>query len=217
MSSQTCLSTGDTPFNLRYEIMLSLNGQLLLEKAYSKIVYEELRDRMVTPPTAQLNFNAYFVYDTLEFKKIYNLPYRVILDTKTRESQYKLLNRCLVTNAFLTFLCKIGTIPSPACSLCGESDESIEHLFPSCHYSKNFWAAVIKWLDDHKVKIENLSGKDILFGIIGGEDEIFVNHILLPAKQYLYSCRQQRQDRLNIHPTLEFFIPILTLFSQLRQ
>ena len=30
----------------------------------------------------------------------------------------------------------------------------------------------------------------ILFGIIGREDEIFVNHILLLAKQYLYSCRQ---------------------------
>ena len=30
----------------------------------------------------------------------------------------------------------------------------------------------------------------IQFGIIGREDEIFVNHILLLAKQYLYSCRQ---------------------------
>ena len=62
-----------------------------------------------------------------ELEKIYSLPYRVaLLDTKTREFQYKLLNRCLVTN---TFLCKIGIIPSPACSLRGESDESLEHLF----------------------------------------------------------------------------------------
>ena len=91
-----------------------------------------------------------------------------------------------------TFLCKIGIISSPACSLCGESDESLEHLFLSCHYTKNFWSEVIKWLVDHKVKIENLSDKDILFGIIGCEDEIFVNHILLLAKQYLYSCRQNK-------------------------
>ena len=73
-----------------------------------------------------------------------------------------------------------------------ESDESLEHLFLSCHYTKNFWSEVIKWLVDHKVKIENLSDKDILFGIIGCEDEIFVNHILLLAKQYLYSCRQNK-------------------------
>ena len=122
-------------------------------------------------------------------KKIYSLPYCVALDTKTRELHYKLLNRCLVTNAFL---CKIGIIPSPACSLSGESDESLEHLFLSCHYSKNFWAEVIKWLEDHKVKIENLSKKDILFGIFGCEDEIFVNLILVLAKQYLYSCRQNK-------------------------
>ena len=121
-------------------------------------------------------------------KKNYRLPYRVALDTKTRESQYKLLNRCLGTN---TFLCKIGIIPSPSCSLCGELDESLEHLFLSCHYTKNFWSEVIKWLVDHKVKIENLSDKDILFGITGCEDEIFVNHILLVAKQY-HSCRQNK-------------------------
>ena len=86
----------------------------------------------------------------------------------------------------------IGIIPSPACSLCGESDESLEHLFLSCHYTENFWSEVIKWLVDHNVKIENLSDKDILFCIIGCENEIFVNHILLLAKQYLYSCRQSK-------------------------
>ena len=40
---KTCISTGDTPFNLRDEITLSLSGQVvLLEKVYSKIVYKEL-------------------------------------------------------------------------------------------------------------------------------------------------------------------------------
>ena len=109
------------PFNLSDEIKLSVSGQIvLLEKAYSKIVQKELRNRIDTPPTAKPKFNAHFVNDTLNWKKIYSLPYRVVLDTKTREFQYKLLNRCLnVTN---TFLCKIGIIPSPACSLCGESD-----------------------------------------------------------------------------------------------
>ena len=82
-------------------------------------------------------------------------------------------------------------IPSPACSLCGESNESLEHLFLSCHFTENFWSEVIKWLVDHKVKIENLSVKDILFGITGCEDEIFVNYILLVAKQ-LHSCRQNK-------------------------
>ena len=67
---KTCISTGDTPFNLRDEIKLRLSGQIvLLEKAYSKIVYKELRNRIVTPPTAKLKFDANFVNDTLNWKK----------------------------------------------------------------------------------------------------------------------------------------------------
>ena len=42
------------------------------------------------------------------------------------------------------------------------------------------------------VVVRSLSNKDILFGIIGCEDEIFVNHILLLVKHYLYSCRQNK-------------------------
>ena len=47
------------------------------------------------------------------YQEIYSLPFRTSLDTKSREFQYRLLNRCLVTNIFLN---KIGIIPSPACS-----------------------------------------------------------------------------------------------------
>ena len=69
-SLKSCIYTGDTPFNLRDEIKLRLSGQIvLLEKAYSKIVYKELRNRIVTPPTAKLKFDANFVNDTLNWKK----------------------------------------------------------------------------------------------------------------------------------------------------
>ena len=57
------------------------------------------------------------------------------------------------------------------------------NIFSCFHFTENFWSEVIKWLVDHKVKIENLSDKDILFGITRCEDEIFVNHVLLVAKQ----------------------------------
>ena len=40
---KTCISTGVKPLIVRDKIKLSLNGQIvLLEKAYSKIVYKEL-------------------------------------------------------------------------------------------------------------------------------------------------------------------------------
>ena len=50
--------------------------------------------------------------------------------------------------------------------------ESFEHFFISCHYSKNFWAEVIKWLDNQGVKIGQFSDKDLLFGILKCEDEL---------------------------------------------
>ena len=58
-----------------------------------------------------------------------------------------------------------------------------------CNYSKSFWTEVIKWLGDQGVKIQRLSLKDILFGVFSCEDELYVNHILLLARQYLHSCR----------------------------
>ena len=118
---------GNEPFNLHDEIKPSFNGKsVLLETVVSKTVYKELRNRIITPPTAQLNFNTLFINDDLEWKEIYSLPFRTSLNTKSREFQYKLLNRCLVTNSFLS---KIGIVSSPACSFCGEMSESFEHFF----------------------------------------------------------------------------------------
>ena len=116
------------------------------------------------------------------------MPFRATLDTKSREFQYKLLNRCLVTNSFLF---KVGLASTPACSFCGDMDESLEHLITSCHYSKNFWAGVIKWFHKQGIKIVNLFDKDIMLGIVGCNDELFVNHVLLVAKQYLHYCRKK--------------------------
>ena len=54
----TFASTADEPFNLKNEIKLSLNDKnVLIETVISKTVYKELRNRVITPPTARLNLN----------------------------------------------------------------------------------------------------------------------------------------------------------------
>ena len=103
-----------------------------------------------------------------------------------REFQFKLLNKYPVTNAFL---CKIGVVPSPACSFCGKENESLEHILIYCNYAKEFWAEVIKWLCSLKVNINTLKSKEVMLGMPNCQDEVFVNNVLLIAKQYLYSCR----------------------------
>jgi len=84
--------------------LISDEQTILIKTAASEIVYKELRNRTITPLTAQLKFNTKFVDDVLEWKEIYSLPFRVTLDTNSREFQHKLLNRCLVTNAFFVQL-----------------------------------------------------------------------------------------------------------------
>ena len=186
----TLAFTADEPFNLHNEIKLNFNGKnALIETVVSKTLYRELRNRVITPPTAQLNFNTHFVHDVLEWKEIYSLPFRIPwIQNCVNFEQYKLLNRCLVTNSFLN---KIGIIPSPACSFCGQLNESLEHFFICCRYTKDFWAEVIKWFDNQGVKIEHLSDKYIMFGILRCEDELFINHILIVAKQYLFLSTEQ--------------------------
>ena len=61
-------------------------------------------------------------------------------------------------------------------------DESLKHLITSYHYSKNFWVEVIKWFHKQGIKIANLSDKDIMLGIVGCNDELFVNRVLLVEK-----------------------------------
>ena len=129
-----------------------------------KIIYKEIRNRNITPTTAQLKYNAQFVSDELDWKKIYSLPHCVALNTKSHELfQYILLNRCLATKVLLS---KIGIIRSPACTFCGEADKSLEHIFVNCHYTKKFWAEVIKWMANLDTEIEPLSNKDIMLGIM---------------------------------------------------
>ena len=174
-------------FNLQEQIVLRLNGQnTSITKAVSKTVYKELRNRVITVPSAQEKYRNSFINDTLDWLEIYSLPHRVTSDTKTREFQFKLLNKYLATNAFLY---KIGVVSSPVCSFCGKENESLEHIFIHCNYTEEFWAEVIKWLRSLNVNINRLNNKEIMLGMLNCEDELFVNHVLLIAKQYLYFCR----------------------------
>ena len=154
---KTCQYITAEPFNLQDQIQLHLNGQnVRISKAVSTIIYKELRDRIITPPTVQFKYNDLFENDVLDWKQIYSLPHRVALDTKLHEFQYKLLNRCLATNAFL---CKISILSSSACSLCGEAGKSLEHLLVTCHYSVNFGGEVIKWINSLDIQIVSLCCK----------------------------------------------------------
>ena len=125
-------------FVLKDHIKLHLNNQeVLINKAVSKNVYSEIRSKYETPPTAQVNYTDQFSSVYLEWWEIYSLLPKVLIDTKLREFQYKMLNRYLTTNSFLP---KIGLIASQFCTFCGLESQSLEHLLIS-----DFWLDFIDW------------------------------------------------------------------------
>ena len=120
------------------------------------------------------------------------------MDTKSREFQYKILNRYLVTNSFLS---KIGLITSPLCTFGEQENESLEHLFITCSYTTSFWLDFICWCKKINIDLEELSNTDILLGDWQRkEDFLLLNHLVILAKQYIYGCRQKCA-----HPSFRIF------------
>ena len=92
-----------SPFVIQDQIQLVLNNQeVSITEANFKKVYREMVCGFVTPPTAHSKCNEIFNGVCLEWNEIHSLPFLVALDTKSREFQYKILNKYLVTNTFLT-------------------------------------------------------------------------------------------------------------------
>ena len=87
---------------------------------------------------------------------------KATLDSKTREFQYKLLHRIIYTNKILY---KMGLVPSPMCSFCGNMEETLEHLFIYCDISKHFWSSLTEWLNEFGFDVRYLSTFDIAFGL----------------------------------------------------
>ena len=143
-----------------------------------------------------------------EWDKVYSLPFRSTLDSKTREFQYKILNCIVYTNEKLY---RFGLVPSPSCTLYQKSAESIEHLLFSCKISSEFWKHVLSWLKDNSIDIETLREWDIIFGKFDIKDNFtLVNHLLLLGKYYIYSKKCQ-----NSLPTVQGFIARIKLIYRI--
>ena len=161
-----------------------------MDKVTSKSIYNEVRSKNDSVPTAQLRYTETYS-ETLEWEKIYQIPFKVHLaiDYRSREFQYKILHRYLGTNKFLY---KIGLVPSSMCTFCKKESESIEHLLLKYEYSDSFWRELINWLNMIEIKIEALSDVNKMFGLWNRQVDFYLlNQLLILAKQHIYSCRNK--------------------------
>ena len=159
----------------------------------SRGVYWDLAEKIKIAPTTESKYEDIFSAHDLRWEQFYLLPIKATLDSKTREFQYKLLHRIIYTNKILH---KMGLVPSLMCSFCGNTEESLEHLFIYCDTSKHFWSSLTEWLNEFGFDVRCLSTFNIAFDLTS-KDSLLSNHVIILGKYIIYQSRS-----LNIKPTL---------------
>jgi hypothetical protein len=113
---------------------------------------------------------------------VYILSNDCTLDNTLKMFQYKLRHRTIPTN---TFLYKSKLFETELCAFCGETRETILHLFCDSNIVNNIWLKIYEQL---QIRCGGLSRRDILLGI-ENVDYLYINSIMLITKYYIYSCK----------------------------
>ena len=162
-------------------------GSVPISDVTSKQIYDSFLRKKQTPPTAQQKLTDKYSETSINWEKVYSLPFRTTLDSKLREFQHKILNNIVFTNDKLF---RFGLSQSPNCTFCNEEPESIEHLLSRCKVSSEFWKEVLSWLKDNNIIIESLNEIGLFLGNFEKTEDFFIiNHILLLGK-YLHLCKE---------------------------
>ena len=76
---------------------------------------------------------------------------------------------------------------TPLCTFCQWEEETINHLFLECEYSKTLWSDIQNWLEDD---LPNISSRDVVLGFVGGQFYgRMENFLLLLYKRFIYVNR----------------------------
>ena len=160
-------------------------------KKPSQLAYQIYRDKKCTCPEKSqakwlrdcesedaLNFN---------WRSIYLLPRKCTLSTKLRNFQFKFLHRRIATNSFLF---KIKFSDTDLCCFCQNAQETLIHLFWDCPVTNVFWKNIQNFLISvNLIQTSRVLRKTVCLGLDEEKGEILVNHCLLLARYYIFSCK----------------------------
>ena len=86
---------------------------------------------------------------------------QVSRENMLREFQFKFLHRIVVTKKEL---CRFGIKDDSECLYCGEQD-SIEHTFLDCSFTKHFLSKLVQWFNSCNQCSFKPTNQELLFGI----------------------------------------------------
>ena len=80
----------------------TLLNKTLKSKQTNRFLYNyQLQKENKIPVKAEQKWKAIFINSELNWKSIYMLPFKTVIDTKLREFQYKYIMRIIPTNTYL--------------------------------------------------------------------------------------------------------------------
>ena len=136
-----------------------------------------------------------FHQDDIDWTAIYVLPRLVVHDTYIRSFQYNILNNILYLNKKLHIF-EIKS--SPLFSFYNLYDETPFHIFYECDHVKYLWSDLVQCVQNTLI-LPTLTPETAILGILHSvsnksffeHNKIFINHILLIFKLYVYKSRKE--------------------------
>ena len=166
-----------------------------LDKLTSTKTYSILILKVQNKLSLNICFENWFNYDDIDGTAIYMLPRPLMHNTYIRSFQYKILNNIIYLNKKLHIF---GIKSSPLCSFCSLSNETPFQIFYEGDGAKCLWSDLLQCFQN-TLTLPTWTPQTAVLGILDSvsinsfseNNKIFINHILLIFKLYVYKCREK--------------------------
>ena len=160
------------------------NGMFLIDKrnfmdCTSKDIYMQISEKkglntMYTPRIV----NHLSLIEPVEWEDIYMYPFKYLIDSKSRDFQYRFLQDVVINRYWLE---KWKIVDTNMCRLCKLYVENIAHMFWSCILVQNFWT------DFNKYMYTKINLRVNMNNVCLGKNDIVANTVIVNAKRYIYT------------------------------
>ena len=184
------IKPGNVPSNI-----MNASKQCLkdISKIQSSQVYSYCIARSISTPVSQNKWiENYPFLETINWKDVYQLRFKILLDTYIITLQHKILHRVFACN-YKLYIWKIKE--SPECCFCSNFSDNLKHFFYYCPITKQFWDSLKTWLTVLvPFKIE-LTVLEVLLGVVNIDRKYYsvVNYVILIGKYFI--CKSKKNNK----------------------
>lgn len=200
--------------------VISLYEMAKKEGKISRVIYSMFIDQNYNSPQGskliwEQNLNKQI--DDKKWESICHRPGKITLCTKLRLFQYKITQRCLVTNIQLKYY---GIIDQDLCTFCGLHRETIMHLFWECQIVQRAWMCFknIVRMNYGDNRLGNMA-YEFMFNIFVAKPADYVNTLTLIFKRFIYvtRCEILQKGRSNVALNVNNCISMIARYEQIER